>query len=116
MNKEEIKNDLAVKSRLKYINDFKFYLGSIISRFFKQYRIVGETNEKGETYWKAQVRSNSLIWKNVVSDDWKERTNPYLSNTSSISFLEKEKAIQILEDWKKKVSPVKPIKIIEYVS
>ena len=85
-------------------------------RFFKQYRLVGETNEKGETYWKAQVRTSSLQWKNVVTNDWMEGANPYLSNTYSIAYLEKEKTIRLLNEWKKKVSYVKPNSIIEYVS
>ncbi len=93
----------------------RFWVVAAMRRFFKQYRLVGETNEKGETHWKAQVRCNFLQWKNVVTDDWKEATNPYLSSTSSIAFLEKEKTIRLLNEWKKKVSYVKPNSIIEYV-
>jgi len=94
----------------------RFWVGAVMCRFFKQYRLVGETNEKGETHWKAQVRTSSLRWKNVVTYDWKEGTNPYLSNTCSIAYLEKEKTIRLLNEWKKKVSYVKPNSIIEYVS
>ena len=94
----------------------RFWVGAVMCRIFKQYRIVVETNEKGETHWKAQVRCNVLKWKNVVTDDWKEGTNPYLSSTYSIAFLEKEKTIRLLNEWKKKVSYVKPNSIIEYVS
>ncbi len=94
----------------------RFWVGAVMCRFFKQYRLVGETNEKGETHCKAQVRCNVMQWKNVVTDDWKEGTNPYLSSTSSIAYLEKENTIRLLNEWKKKVSYVKPNSIIEYVS
>lgn len=82
---------------------------------FKKYRFIGETNNKGETYWKVQVRTNIFMWKNLVVDDWNEKTKPYLCNSLSVSFDKKEDAIYLLDEWKKKISYVKPNIIIEYV-
>jgi hypothetical protein len=50
----------------------RFWVGAVMCRFFKQYRLVGETNEKGETHWKVQVRCNVMQWKNVVGERWKD--------------------------------------------
>ena len=88
----------------------------VMCRFSKRYRLIGKTDDKGETYWKAQVRVNHFQWKNVVTDDWNGIESPYLSDSSSIAYKDKDKTISLLNEWKKKAAYVEDKAIVEYVS
>lgn len=100
---------------MKKLNPF-FWVNYILGRLLKQYRLVGEIDRKGIIAWKAQVRVNGIQWANVITDDWQNGKNPYLSSRSSVSYHDKQRAIDLLNEWKQKVSYVKPDDIIEYIS
>lgn len=90
---------------------------TVMQRFYKRYRVVGKLNKSGDIYWKAQIRVGFFDWKNLITCNMYETSNVEISTTgSTISFKEKEKAITLINKYKKAIAYIEPNSIVEYVS
>lgn len=95
----------------------KSLIHGVMQRFYKRFRLVGKPDKSGEIYWKAQIRVNFFEWKNIITRNMDETSDVEISTTgSSISFKEKEKAIALINKYKKAIAYIEPNSIVEYVS
>lgn len=86
-------------------------------RFTQRYRLEVETDNKGQTWYKPQVRVNYIHWHSVVRSGLTDTGVPKLSADTSQSYREREKAFQLLNEWKEKnLNIKKPMVEYEYVS